>query len=176
MKSIKRDKVLIIDSSAILSGKPLNLDDVKMCTTPGVSKEFQPGGRDYQNFQYLIEKGLTINMPSKESLNKIDKKSIQTGDNGRLSEADKEILALSLDLKHEYEVAIITDDYSIQNVANALEIKFETINQKGIKKSFKWICKCQGCGKKYKDNINICPICGSTTKNIVTRKKPINNM
>ena len=144
-----------------------------MCTTPGVSKEFQPGGRDYQNFQYLIEKGLTINMPSKESLNKIDKKSIQTGDNGRLSEADKEILALSLDLKHEYEVAIITDDYSIQNVANAIGLKFESISQKGIKKSFKWSFRCTGCGKKFKDNINICPICGSAIKNTISKKKSL---
>ena len=176
MNSIKKEKIFIIDASAVLSGKPINLDDVKMVTTPGVSKEFQPGGRDYQNFQYLIEKGLTINLPSKESLHKINEKSIETGDNERLSDADKEILALSLDLKKENEVIIITDDYSIQNVANALEIKFESISQRGIKKRFKWTCRCQGCGKKFKENIKICPICGSTTKNTISRKKPLKNM
>ena len=99
MDSVKKIKIFIIDASAVLSGKPINLDDVKMVTTPGVSKEFQPGGRDYQIFQYLIEKGLTINLPSKESILKINEKSIETGDKERLSDADKEILALSLDLK-----------------------------------------------------------------------------
>ena len=171
MNSIKKEKIFIIDASAVLSGKPINLEDAKMVTTPGVSNEFQPGGRDYQAFQFLIEKGLTIISPSKESIIKINGTSKETGDIERLSDADKELLALSLELSKKNEAILITDDYSIQNVANSLDIKFESISQRGIKKRFKWSCRCQGCGKKFKENIKICPICGSKTKNIVFRKK-----
>jgi len=173
MSSIKKEKIFIIDASAVLSGKPINLNDVKMVTTPGVSNEFKPGGRDYQNFQYLKEKGLIIYIPSKESLEKIKKISLETGDNERLSDADKEILALSLDLCYQNETVIVTDDYSIQNVANTLGIKFISISQRGIIKRFKWACRCQGCGKKFKENIKICPICGSNTRNTVSRKKSL---
>jgi len=173
MNSIKKEKIFIIDASAVLSGKPINLDDAKMVTTPSVSNEFQPGGRDYQAFQFLIQKGLTIIYPAKESIIKIEEISKETGDIERLSDADKELIALSLELSKENEVILITDDYSIQNVSNALGIKFESISQRGIKKRFKWSCRCRGCGKKFKENIKICPICGSTTRNTVFRKKSL---
>ena len=60
--------VFIIDTSAILSGKPINLGEATMITSPAVSEELKPGGRDYRVFQFLLEKGLSIISPSKESL------------------------------------------------------------------------------------------------------------
>ena len=83
-------------------------------------------------------------------------------------------MALALDKNNEeYEVIILTDDYSIQNVASELKIKFETISQSGITNRFKWICVCRGCCKKFKENINICPICGANTKNIISNKEEL---
>lgn len=175
MNTKKKTKIFILDTSAILSGKPINLDKVKMVTTPGISKELKPGGRDYQSFQFLIERGLSIRSPSKESINKIKTTSNKTGDANRLSKTDVEILALALDISKddEKEAIILTDDYSIQNVANVLNIKFETISQSGITKRFKWTCRCRGCGKKFKENIRICPICGAETKTVISSKKVI---
>ena len=171
----KKSKIYVLDTSAFLSGKPINLNDAELATTPGVSDELNPGGRDYKFFQFLKEKNLTILMPTKESIEKIITVSKETGDFNRLSEADIEILALSFEISEneDKEVVILTDDYSIQNVANSLNIKFESINQSGITKTFKWTCRCRGCGKKFKENINICPICGAETKSVVTRKKNI---
>ena len=175
MNPEKKSKIFILDTSAILSGKPINLDNSKMITTPGVSKELKPGGRDYRAFQFLIEKGLTIHSPSKDLTDKIDTISKETGDLGRLSTTDREVLALALEVNKddEKEAIIITDDYSIQNVAHVLRIKFENISQLGITKRFKWIYQCQGCGKKFKENIKTCPICGSLTKNIISNKENI---
>ena len=172
MANIK-SKIYIIDSSALLSGKQINFDDAVLLTTSGVSNEFTPGGQDYNNFQFLIEKGMKIRDPTKESIIKIYTESKKTGDFDRLSNADKEIIALALDLKNDNNVTILTDDYSIQNVANAIGLKFESISQKVIKKSFKWSFRCTGCGKKFKDNINICPICGSAIKNTISKKKSL---
>ena len=101
MDNIKKIKILIIDTSAVLSGKPVFFDNVITATTPGVSNELKPGGRDYQTFQFLKEKGLKIIPPSKTSLDKIKNVSTETGDIGRLSKTDIEILALALDYSNE---------------------------------------------------------------------------
>jgi len=161
-----KKQLFIIDTSAILAGKPLNFDGEIMVTTPLVSEEFKPGGKDYRNFQFLKEKGLLVKLPSKESINKIKKSAEQTGDIDRLSYADIEILALALDVNKEKnnEAVILTDDYSIQNVASNLNIKFQSIFQRGITKKFKWLYRCPGCGKQFKESIKICPICGTETK------------
>ena len=166
--------IIILDTSAILSGKPIDFKNAKIITAPGVSDEIKPGGRDFQIFQNLKEKGLIIQQPSKKSIDKIKDVIKNTGDFGRLSTTDIEILALAYEKKiGKNNVSIITDDYSIQNVADELNINFETISQSGITKKFKWSYRCQGCGKKFKENINICPICGAGTKNIISKKEDL---
>jgi len=174
MNKKTRLKIFILDTSAILSGKPINLDNAKMVTTPGISNELKPGGRNYRSFQFLVERGLSILSPSKESIDKIKIISGRTGDVNRLSKTDIEILALALDIKNDKkEAVVLTDDYSIQNVAHVLNIKFEAISQSGITKRFKWVYKCRGCGKKFKENIKNCPICGAETKTVISGKKVI---
>ena len=172
MNPQKKSRTFIIDTSAILSGKPINLDNAIMITTSGVSNELKPGGRDYQILQFLIEKGLTIHYPSKKSIDKIRTISNETGDIDRLSEADMEVLSLALDINTDSskEAVILTDDYSIQNVAHTLNIKFESISQRGITKKFIWSRRCLGCGKNFKENLKTCPICGSATKSIVSNR------
>jgi len=175
MNENKKTKVYIFDTSAFLSGKPINFEKNKMITSNGVKNEISPGGRDYNAFQFLIEKGLVIQNPTKESIEKIKKIIKKTGDEKRLSKTDIEILALSLEInKNERKKAIIiTDDYSIQNVANYINITFESINQSGITKRFIWNYRCRGCGRKFKENIKICPICGSDIKTVISSKKMI---
>lgn len=177
MEMLKLDKkFLIIDTSAIFSGKFLNINDVQMITPYSVLKEINPGGKDYRNLQFLIEKGLKTYEPSKKSIIKIKEISEITGDYSRLSKTDIDILALALDLKNDTEnnVSILTDDYSIQNVSNYLKINYLNITQTGIKKRFIWSYKCMGCGKKFEKSINICPICGSSIKNYLSKTKKIN--
>jgi UPF0271 protein len=165
----------ILDTSAILSGKPISLDNAKMVTTPAVSTELKPGGRDYRIFQLLQEKGLIIQSPSGLSENEISETAQKTGDMDRLSTADIEVLALALDINKNSnrEAIILTDDYSMQNVASTLRIKFQAISQEGITKKFKWVYRCPGCGKRFKESIKICPICGTETKISVNRKEHI---
>ena len=176
MNNKEKSRIYILDTSAILSGKPINFEKGKMITTKGVSYEINPGGRDFNSFQLLLEKGLLIETPSNKSIDKIKEVINKTGDINRLSETDIELLALSLDIneKIEKEAILVTDDYSIQNVANYLKIKFEPISQLGITKRFIWTCRCRGCGKKFKENIKICPICGTETKTVISSKKRIN--
>ena len=177
MDSTKKSKTIIIDTSAVLSGKPINFDNILIVTTPGVSNELKPGGKDYRNLQFLFEKGLLIQEPTRKSIEYIQDISKKTGDVARLSNTDVEILALSLDLnrKSKNEIIILSDDYSIQNVSNFLKIRFLNISQPGITKRFKWSYKCRGCGKKYNNNTKICNICGSKIKIYISKIKKINN-
>ena len=109
------------------------------------------------------------------TVNKINKTAEETGDKERLSTADIEILALALDINKDVnkETIILTDDYPIQNVANTLNIKFQSFSQRGITKKFKWMYRCPGCGKRFKESIKICPICGSETKISISHKEHI---
>ena len=173
---IMNNNYIILDTSAIFSGKSLNINDSTLITTNSVLDEIKPGGKDYRNLQFLLEKGLLIFEPSKESIKYIIEISKKTGDKSRLSKTDIEILALALDLnsKSKKKIMILSDDYSIQNLSNYLKIRYLNINQPGITKRFKWSYKCRGCGKKFDTNIRICNICGSTVRNYISKAKNIN--
>ena len=164
--------IFIIDTSAILSGKPINLENTMMTTTT-VSAELKPGGKDYRTFQFLLEKGLTIKDPSPESKDVIRKIAEESGDLSRLSTADIDILSLAFELNKEgdYQAIILTDDYSIQNVASILNIAYLSFSQKGITKKFKWTYQCPGCKKQFTKTFKICPICGTEIKLSRVREK-----
>ena len=168
-----KKQVFIIDTSAILSGKPIRFNNVKIVTTPAVSNELNPGGRDFRIFELLKETGLAIHAPSKEAIIHVKKTAQETGDNTRLSLADIEIVALAIDINNEpdQEATILTDDYSIQNVASTLHIQFQAFSQNGITKKFKWVSRCPGCEKQFNKITKICPICGTITKNYLLHKK-----
>lgn len=102
---------------------------------------------------------------SKESLAIVDEAARKTGDAGRLSPMDRTVIALALDV----DGTILSDDYSIQNVARVLGIEFRAVGTKGIKKVVKWNYQCIGCRKWYKEKSEECPVCGSPMR--ACRKK-----
>ncbi|MCD6411259.1 MAG: NOB1 family endonuclease [Thermoplasmata archaeon] len=164
-------KVYILDSTAILSGKPL-LFDGEIITVSSVEKEVIKKGEG-ERIAFLKGKGLKTYHPSKESLEFIEKLAREKGENTRLSPADKELLALALDFKREKETILVTDDYSIQNMADFLNIKYLGLMEKGISKRFVWMYKCNGCGKVFKNHLARCPVCGSRLKTIVKKASPL---
>ena len=88
-----------------------------------------------------------------------------------LSEVDLHVLALALDLKNaNLNPVIVTDDYSIQNVANKLDVDFMSLLTYGIKFRLKWILYCPACYRKYPADCALlsCRICGTKIK-----RKPV---
>lgn len=146
--------LLVLDASAILSGIPFQGN---LVTSPLIEKEFSPGGASWRTFQYLKKAGMKIMLPSSDSLYKIQDASERTGDMNRLSAADKEILALAYDFKSEG--LLLSDDYSIQNIAHLLGIKYSSLSQKGITEIRHWIYRCTGC-RRVSTKGGICPVCG----------------
>lgn len=140
----------VIDTSAILLRKAV-FDD--MLTVPEVIEEV----RDDFSKLYLEVISLRVEPAGEEYIQRVVEAAEKTGDIYKLSETDIKVLAKAL----EYGAVVVTDDYAVQNVAKNLGLKVERILQRGIKKEFKWIRVCRGCGRKTRSEI--CEVCGSET-------------
>lgn len=166
-------EVIVVDTSAILSGKQFDTGDVLIITATLIAEELKEGGRDYRWFECLQAKGLEVHSPSKESLTLIQHTAKKYGEHKRLSVADMHLLALAVDVMRLWEktVCILSDDYSIQNIAAYLNIPFLALSQKGITKKFKWVSRCQGCHTILSESADACPFCGSPVSYKVQTKK-----
>ena len=82
-----------------------------------------------------IEEGkIIIKEPKEEFIKELNEIISKSGDDLCLSEADKKLLALALDLNEENEnIKVLTDDYSMQNVLKIIDIPYGSIITEGIK-------------------------------------------
>ncbi len=151
-------KGLVLDSSALFYGKDLP-SDFELVVSPGVIRELRRHGMG-DRLELLLGTRIRVLSPSKRSLVTVMSESEKTGDSRRLSSTDKEVLALSLELGYE----LVTDDYSLQNLASVLGIPFRGLNQKGISTVVSWESRCTGCGKVFGADVEECDICGKPTK------------
>jgi len=147
------EKVYILDTSALISHPGL----LEGLTVKEVLAEAKSSAARLRSTLLKVQE------PSAVSLEKVSKLAKKTGD--KLSEADLKLLALALDLKREGKVPeILTDDYSIQNLASVLGIRFSSVGEKGIKKVFRWVSSCPLCGKTFSPSESECRFCGSQLK------------
>ncbi|HQQ25492.1 MAG TPA: PIN domain-containing protein [Methanomassiliicoccales archaeon] len=108
---------------------------------------------------------IKVSQATTASLSKVKEAARGTGDSSRLSRTDMEVLALALELR----AAVVTDDYSIQNLAAVLGVEFMPMSMKGITKVLRWNYLCTGCGKVFKEPQPDCPVCGSPLR--TTRRR-----
>ena len=166
--------VLVLDTSAFFSGFDSFSVDIEQFSTPKVEEELRVNSMTLFKFRTAVEsKRLTIISPSDESLAKVQESSAGVGDSFLLSETDKQVLALALELRASgCDPQIMSDDYSIQNVATQLEIRFMPLATQGIRRLLKWMRYCPACHKGYPANYrsDVCDICGTALK-----RKPIRN-
>ncbi|MGC8584691.1 MAG: NOB1 family endonuclease [Thermoplasmata archaeon] len=156
-------KKLILDTSAIISGRPFPTD-VETYTVPGVIDEIKIN-EEY----YPVLENIKIIEPDDENLEKAYEAARKTGDINKLSPTDLEIISAAI----EFRFSVVTDDYAIQNVLNYLKLDYITYAQEGIKELYIWIYRCTGCKRTYSRNFGTCPVCGSPLK--LTRIKKKNN-
>lgn len=162
MTDAENPKGLVLDTSALFYGKDLPSDH-ELVISPGVVRELNRHGMG-DRLEMLLATRVKVLSPGRRSLSKVVAKGEETGDSRRLSSTDKEILALAMELGYE----IVSDDYSLQNLASVLGIPFRSFDQRGIKEVMEWEAKCLGCGKRFPADVHECDICGSATKS--TRK------
>lgn len=115
-------------------------------------------------------------MPANSFLQEVTEASRRVGDVRYLSEADLQVLALALELKKaDLDPFIVTDDYSIQNVANQIGVNFASLMTYGIRFRFNWLLYCPACHRKYPSDykFKLCEVCGTQLKRKPLRKTPL---
>ncbi len=151
----------ILDTSALFSMQ--DLPDGEVFTTAGVIDELNK----YHDQRVRLWEGLIkISEPSGASLERVNREAERTGDKGRLSPVDIGVLALALDLGG----LLLTDDYSIQNIARAMGMDYKGVGMKGIDKVLIWKYRCRGCGRIWDKEHPDCPVCGSQLRTTRSRK------
>lgn len=152
----------VLDASAILSGKDFP-SHYELYSSPKIIAEIRHG-REKRRLDYLMESGLRVLPPAKKTVDLVRQSAMDTGDVARASEADLEILSLAKEL----DAVLLTDDYSIQNLAKELDVKYQGVSLSEITKKIIWSFRCKGCGRYWEKMHDLCPVCGSQLK--TTRK------
>jgi UPF0271 protein len=146
---------------------PLSTDEIQY-TVPKVKEELGKNPMWQVRFKTAAESGrLRIRTPDKSFVKKVRASAMIVGDRVTLSTADTQVLALALELEsHGYCPLILTDDYSIQNVANQMGIQFTSLATHGIRFRLQWIRYCPACHKKYPPSCKsrVCVVCGTELK------------
>ncbi len=151
----------VLDTSLLLAGKEPPRDG-QWATTPEAAAEIKPGGRDARRFEDWQSLGLEIRSAKPDVVDRVAEAAKAAGNLGRLSDADQSLLALATHLG----ATLVTDDYTVQDVARRLDIRVMGINQDGIETTQQWKPRCSGCGRWFEapQKRDECPICGSPVK------------
>jgi len=171
----EKQKIIVLDTSAFIAGfDPQSIQDPQY-SVPEVKNELATNSLPWTRFTTAVEGGkLKVKTAKVKYVEQIKAASKVVGDLLFLSEADRQVLALALELKDAgYLPQIVTDDYSIQNVANQLDIKFAPLMTFGIRYRFSWTLYCPACHHKYSADYRSkhCEICGTRLKRKPLRKK-----
>lgn len=168
--------IFVVDTSALVGKLQYAASDIQLATTPLLVKEMlRHGLKDVVQMLSDTQK-LRILEPTPESIKVVVDAATGLGDIAYLSKPDQQLLALAIDLsKQNFRVVVLTDDYSIQNVAQRLSIHFRSIGEHGIREIIQWETYCPGCGHKFRDHSrgDSCPICGTLLKRRGIRKHQI---
>lgn len=171
-----RVRVLVLDTSALVMGLNPSALDIPTYTTPSVVDELITDSLQYTRVHASQDSGrLIVKKPSDSSLGTVQEASSKVGDVGILSNADREVLALALELREGgLSPVIVSDDYAIQNVSETLGIEHASLANFGIARKFDWIYYCPACFRKYavEDSDRVCRVCGTRLKRKVIRKRP----
>ena len=159
---------MVLDTSAFLAGfDPFSISETQ-ATVPKVEEEIRTNSMIWVRFKTAVENGkLRIKAPSEEALIKVKASAITVGDSFFLSETDMQLLALALELKATgYRANIVSDDYSIQNVATMMGIEFTALATFGIRRLLEWVRYCPACHREYAANYSsaTCTVCGTELK------------
>ncbi len=159
---------MVLDTSAFVGGlDPFTVREEQVAP-PMVEKEVKKNNMTLLRFSTAVESGrLKIFAPEQQFLEQVKACATSLGDSFFLSETDMQVLAIALQVKARGDIPqIMTDDYSIQNVATKLGVQFVSLGTLGIKRVLCWIRYCPACHKTYPANFKAtdCSICGTELK------------
>jgi endoribonuclease Nob1 len=159
---------MVLDTSAFVAGfDPFTIREEQIAP-PMVEEEVKRNNMTLLRFSMAVENGrLKIFAPSQQFLQKVKTCATSVGDSFFLSETDVQVLALALEIKERGDTPqIMTDDYSIQNVATKLGLEYVALATFGIRRVLSWIRYCPACHRTYPANFKetTCLVCGTELK------------
>jgi len=165
--------ILVLDSSAFIVGFNPSVHPSHSYSVPAVAAELLSKSMAFLRFNASIENGrLIVRMPTSMARELVSVECAKLGERTALSEADRQVLALGLELKLEgKEPTILSDDYSIQNVADHLRVQYQSLATFGIAYGFGWTLYCPACFRTFSQGEGrACPVCGTELKRKVLKK------
>lgn len=148
----------VLDTSLLLGGKDPPRDGL-WATTLEAAAEVSPGGRDARRFEDWHSLGLQVRGADRPTFATVDSVAQAAGTSARLSPADRSLLALAFEMK----ATLVTDDYTVLDIAKRLGVATQTVNQQGIAAVLDFRPRCSGCGRwlETMPARGDCPVCGS---------------
>jgi len=165
---------LVLDSSAFIQG--LDPQDEAAYTVPLVVEELRDRFTAARLRSMEVTGRLKVVEPEQRLLDVVEGKALRMGESHALSATDKQVLALGLQLRDDgLEPVIVSDDYSVQNMADALGLRHRGLATPGIKRRFTWTLYCPGCRREYSEPQpdDVCPVCGTGLKRKPVRKRRV---
>lgn len=129
--------------------------------------------RSRMNLDIMVQsKRIQLQSPSLKKIIQVNKKLETIDPNHKLSQTDIEVLTLAWEKKG----ILITNDFTLQNVAAHLEIPTQVLSGKKINRIKKGYLRCRGCKLIFHSNFQTCPGCGSELKHYYTNLREDNNI
>ncbi len=147
--------VYVVDSGFFIEGINVNISDVY--TTSHVEKEIKSYIARIR-IESLKSQGLKIVEIDDKDIDNIKKRL----NCKNLSDTDISLIALCFKLREKgYNPVLITNDYSLQNIAKILGFEVLGIGSKRIRKVYFPIKYCKNCKIYYSDDEKFCKNCNS---------------
>jgi UPF0271 protein len=159
-------KVVLLDTSSFIQGYNMSQEE-KYYTVPEVNSEIR---NEIAKLRYEGAKNsgrMKEETPTSYFVMELESQAENMGEGHKLSTTDKQLLALGLQLKTEgNEIVIVSDDYSVQNMASRLGMGYVSQVTKGITRRLNWVIYCPGCRRTFDrpQEDNTCPVCGTILK------------
>lgn len=163
-------KALVLDASALIQG--FNPGAIEQAfTVPAVLDEIREEITRIRVEALIAGGRITVRTPDEASRARLEEEAAAMGESKALSSADKQLLSLALQLGSEgMTPVVVSDDYSVQNMADHLGLPYMGLAVGGIKKQYRWVTYCPGCRRSFDgpQRENMCPVCGTPLK-----KRPV---
>jgi len=162
--------ILIFDATAFYTGVPF-----LVCNNGSLNYDYYTTPRVIEEIRHIKHRldavNILVSMQRIKVIEPSDEYTVKAKDYARiygeyeLSDTDISIIALALMLKDKQpymnNIIIVSDDFSIANIARAIGIDVTFITNKGIRHIIKWIRYCKICKIYYYEELRVCRVCGN---------------
>lgn len=162
----KNRECVVVDANVFLVNNAIQyLQNYRCFTVPEVIDEIKTIKHKVCIEVLLDLRVLNVINPDRSHVEKVLEIAKRSGDISSLSKTDLKILALALQLQEQgLEPLLMTDDYTVQNTASRLNLRWRNVKVDSIKRRVRWRYRCTACNEVYSEYLEECRVCGHKLK------------